>query len=101
PQPPATSTISLHDALPISTALTALQYSRQTDYRAFQRAYTKFRHPGNGYTYLGFNLKDPRFADRRVRQAFTYAINKREVIEGVRDRKSTRLNSSHGSISYA
>ena len=67
-----------------ATALTALQYSRQTDYRAFQRAYTKFRHPGNGYTYLGFNLKDSRFADRRVRQAFAYAINKREVIEGVR-----------------
>jgi len=67
-----------------ATALTALQYSRQTDYRAFQRAYTKFRHPGNGYTYLGFNLKDSRFADRRVRQAFAYAINKREVIDGVR-----------------
>ncbi len=67
-----------------ATGLTALQYSRQTDYRAFQRAYTKFRHPGNGYTYLGFNLKDSRFADRRVRQAFAYAINKREVIDGVR-----------------
>ena len=67
-----------------ATVLTALQYSRQTEYRAFQRAYTKFRHPGNSYTYLGFNLKDPRFADRRVRQAFAYAINKREVIDGVR-----------------
>ncbi len=67
-----------------ATTLTALQYSRQTEYRAFQRAYTKFRHPGNGYTYLGFNLRDPRFADRRVRQAFAYAINKREVIDGVR-----------------
>jgi len=67
-----------------ATTLTALQYKRQTDYRAFERAYTKFRHPGNGYTYVGFNLKDPRFADRRVRQAFAHAINKREVIDGVR-----------------
>jgi peptide/nickel transport system substrate-binding protein len=67
-----------------ATSLTALQYSRQTDYAAFQSAYRKFRHPGNGYTYLGFNLKDPRFADRRVRQAFAYAINKRDVIDGVR-----------------
>jgi len=65
-------------------SLTALQYTRQTNYRAFERAYTKYRHPGNGYTYLGFNLKDPRFADRRVRQAFAYAINKREIIDGVR-----------------
>jgi len=52
--------------------------------RAFDLAYKKFSHPGNGYTYIGFNLKDPRFADRRVRQAFAHAINKREVIEGVR-----------------
>src|SRR5260370_14510227 len=43
-----------------------------------------FRPPGNGCTYLGFNRRDARFADRRVRQAFAYAINKREVIDGVR-----------------
>ena len=66
-----------------AAGLTALQYGRQTDYPAFKHAYTKFRHPGNGYTYLGFNLKDKRFADRRVRQAFAHAINKRELIDGV------------------
>ena len=66
-----------------ATSLTALQYSRQTDYPAFKQAYHKFRHPGNGYTYLGFNLKDPRFADRRVRHAFAYAINKQDVMDGV------------------
>jgi peptide/nickel transport system substrate-binding protein len=67
-----------------AASLTALQYSRQTNYRAFEHAYTKFRHPGNAYTYIGFNLKDPRFADRRVRQAFAHAINKREIMAGVR-----------------
>jgi len=66
-----------------SAALTALQYKRQTDYPAFARAYTKFHYPSNAYTYFGFNLKDPRFADRRVRQAFAHAINKRELIDGV------------------
>ena len=64
--------------------LTALQYQRQTSYPAFRQAYQRFRHPGNAYTYVGFNLKDPRFADRRVRQAFAYAIDKRQVMEGVR-----------------
>src|SRR5258705_98841 len=29
------------------------------------------------------NLRDARFADRRVRQAFAQAINKRDLIEGV------------------
>jgi peptide/nickel transport system substrate-binding protein len=63
--------------------LTAFQYARQTDYPAFHKAYDKFRYPSPFYTFLGFNLKDPRFADRRVRQAFAYAINKRELIDGV------------------
>ncbi len=38
---------------------------------------------GNGYTYLGFNLKRKPFNDKRVRQAINYAINKEEVIKGV------------------
>jgi len=63
--------------------LTAIQYARQTDYPAFKQDYNKFRYPGSGYTYFGFNLKDPRFADRRVRQALAHAINKPELIEGV------------------
>jgi peptide/nickel transport system substrate-binding protein len=66
-----------------AAALTALQYKRQTEYPAFKKAYNKFRYPSNGYTYLGFNLKDPRFADKRVRQAFAHAINKEELIDGV------------------
>ncbi len=64
--------------------LTGIQYARQTEYPAFRKAYHKFRYPASDYTFLGFNLKDPRFADRRVRQAFAHAINKQELIDGVR-----------------
>ena len=64
-------------------SLTAIQYARQTEYPAFRKAYRKYRYPSSAYTYFGFNLKDPRFADRRVRQAFAHAINKQELIEGV------------------
>ena len=64
-------------------SLTALQYKRQTEYPAFQKAYNKFRYPGSGYTYLGFNLKDPRFADRRVRLALAHAVNKQALLDGV------------------
>ena len=63
--------------------LTAFQYARQTDYPAFRKAYHKFKYPSAFYTFLGFNLKDARFADPRVRHAFAYAINKRELIDGV------------------
>ncbi len=63
--------------------LTAIQFKRQTDYPAFNKAYKKYQYPGNAYTYLGFNLKDPRFADRRVRRAFAHAIDRQELIDGV------------------
>ena len=63
--------------------LNAIQYTRQTDYPKFNRLYNKFRYIPFSYLYLGYNLEDPRFADRRVRQALTYAINKKELIDGV------------------
>jgi|HubBroStandDraft_4_1064222.scaffolds.fasta_scaffold87733_2 peptide/nickel transport system substrate-binding protein len=66
------------------STLTGIQYARQTEYPAFRKAYHKFRYPASDYTFLGFNLKDPRFADRRVREAFAHAINKQELIDGVR-----------------
>jgi peptide/nickel transport system substrate-binding protein len=66
-----------------AAGLTALQFKRQTEYPAFRKAYHKYEYPANAYTYLGFNLKDPRFADRRVRQAIAHAIDKRELIDGV------------------
>jgi peptide/nickel transport system substrate-binding protein len=64
-------------------SLTALQYARQTQYPAFEKAYHKFRYAIGSYTYFGFNLKDKRFADRRVRLAFAHAINTQEMLDGV------------------
>jgi peptide/nickel transport system substrate-binding protein len=63
--------------------LTPIQYRRQTDYPAFRRSFNRYRYLANGYAYLGFNLLDPRFQDKRVRQAMAYAINKQEIIQGV------------------
>ncbi|MHB9073805.1 MAG: peptide-binding protein [Desulfobaccales bacterium] len=63
--------------------LTPMQYTRQTAYPKFDRLYKKYRYMPFSYIYLGYNLRDPRFADRRVRQALTHAINKSELIDGV------------------
>jgi peptide/nickel transport system substrate-binding protein len=63
--------------------LTPLQYRRQTAYPKFERLYQKYRYVAFSYVYLGYNLEDPRFADRRVRQALTHAINREEIIQGV------------------
>ena len=63
--------------------LTPLQYTRQTDYPKFNRMYQQIPLHPFSYIYLGYNLEDPKFADLRVRQALTYAINKKEIIDGV------------------
>jgi peptide/nickel transport system substrate-binding protein len=64
-------------------SLTALQYTRQTQYPAFEKGYNKYRYAAGSYTYFGFNLKDKRFADRRVRLAIAHAINTQELLDGV------------------
>jgi peptide/nickel transport system substrate-binding protein len=63
--------------------LTPLQYRDQTNTKFFQENYRKFRYPSFAYTYLGFNLKHPWFSDKRVRQAFAYAIDKEEIVKAV------------------
>lgn len=63
--------------------LTPFQFRRQTEDNFFKINFQKFRYPVFAYTYLGYNLKDPRFSDRRVRQAISYAIDKKEIIDGV------------------
>jgi peptide/nickel transport system substrate-binding protein len=63
--------------------LTPPQYKLQANTEFFDKYFQKFRYPSFGYTYLGYNLLDPMFSDKRVRQAITYAINKKDIIEGV------------------
>ncbi|WP_420263743.1 peptide-binding protein [Candidatus Magnetominusculus dajiuhuensis] len=61
--------------------VTPIQYKRQTDSPYFNAHFNKYRYPVFSYTYLGFNLKHPFFADKRVRQAIAYAIDKEEIID--------------------
>jgi peptide/nickel transport system substrate-binding protein len=63
--------------------LTPLQYTRQTENNLFKENFNKYQYLSFAYTYLGYNLKNPLFTDKRVRQAISYAINKNEIINGV------------------
>jgi peptide/nickel transport system substrate-binding protein len=40
--------------------------------------------PGTDYAYLGFNLRDPVLADRRVRQAIGFAIDRQAIVDHLR-----------------
>jgi peptide/nickel transport system substrate-binding protein len=55
------------------------QYRRMSEV-PFLNIYSQ---PGFSYTYLGYNLKNPLFQDKRVRQAFTHAINREEIVQYV------------------
>ena len=64
-----------------SSSLAPLEYKRQTDTAFFNEKYRKFRYPSFGYTYLGYNLENPLFADQRVRHAIGLAVDKKEIID--------------------
>ncbi|NPA03657.1 MAG: peptide ABC transporter substrate-binding protein [Epsilonproteobacteria bacterium] len=61
-------------------SLSPLQLERQID-SSFKEFYNIFEMPSNGYTYLGFNLKNPKFQDKRIREALNLAINRQELID--------------------
>lgn len=63
------------------TDLSPIDYSFKTNTKQFRNRFAKFRFPGPGYTFLGYNLKHPLFTDQRVRIALDYAVNKEEIIK--------------------
>jgi peptide/nickel transport system substrate-binding protein len=63
--------------------LTPPQYKLQANTEFFREYFQKFRYPAFSYTYVGYNLLDSKFKDRRVRRALTHAINKKDIIDGV------------------
>ena len=66
-----------------SAGLTPLQFIRQIHTPFFDRKYKTYRWAGLQYTYLGYNLKNSLFQDKRVRQALAFAIHPDEMIHGV------------------
>jgi peptide/nickel transport system substrate-binding protein len=63
--------------------LTPLQYSRQTDTQWFKENFNKYKYLTFAYSYLGYNLQDWKFKDKKVRQALTTAINRESIVQGV------------------
>jgi peptide/nickel transport system substrate-binding protein len=63
--------------------LTPEQYSRQIDTPKFKNYYNVYKTDDLAYVYIGWNLLNPLFQDKRVRQALTMAIDRQSVIENV------------------
>ena len=63
--------------------LTPLQYMRQTGGQWFQDNFVRYKYLSFSYNYLGYNLQDWKFKDKKVRQAITTAINRQGIVDGV------------------
>ncbi len=62
--------------------LSPIQYKYESNGKGFNSKFKKYIHPSLSFTFLGYNLLDPLFKNVKVRQALSYAINKKEIIKG-------------------
>ena len=77
---PTTSFLMLGQQKLDIDGLTPLQVDRQIDSR-FKQKYKVFETTSFAYTYLGFNLKNKKFANPKIREALSLAINRQEIID--------------------
>ncbi len=61
-------------------SLTPLQLERQID-SDFKRRFSIYESPSHSYSYMGFNLKNPKFQNPLVRRALSLAINREELAQ--------------------
>lgn len=61
--------------------LRPIQWTRQTGSQKFNRQFAKYTFYTPNYGYVGWNLRRPYFADKRVRRALSLLINRKEILE--------------------
>ncbi|MCK4851496.1 MAG: peptide-binding protein [Candidatus Omnitrophica bacterium] len=66
-----------------SMQLNPYQYRYRSDTPEFKERINRYLYLAPSYTYIGYNFKDPILKDKKVRQALSHAINKREIIDAV------------------
>ncbi len=60
--------------------LDPLQIERQID-QDFRDHFSIYEEPSMSYTYMGFNLKNPKFQNPKVREAISLAIDRKEMVD--------------------
>jgi len=62
-------------------SLRPIQWEKQTNNKRFHENFMKLKYYLPSYTYIGWNLRRPLFADKRVRQAMTMLIDRETILE--------------------
>lgn len=60
-----------------------------------------YRFPTNGYGYVGFKNDDPKYSDKRVRQALIHALNRKDVVEAVYGPFANVINIPQSKVSWS
>ena len=60
--------------------LTPIQVNRQLD-QSFHNSFSVYEKPSFGYSYLGFNLQNKKFKNKKIREAISLAINRKEIAD--------------------
>jgi len=60
--------------------LSPIQIDRQINDK-FKKNYNIYERPSFSYSYLGFNLENEKFKDKKIRQALSLAINRKELVD--------------------
>ncbi len=66
-----------------SMELNPYQFLYRSETPEFRERVKKYRYLSRSYTFVGYNLNDPILGDKRVRQALSYAINEKDLIDSV------------------
>lgn len=59
------------------------QWIHRTEAPEFKDKYDKFTYPAQAYSFIGYNLRNPLFADRRVRQALTMLVDRERILREI------------------
>ncbi len=77
------------------------QWVRESEKEEFLSRFHRFKYPSFSFTYIGYNLDNELFSDRRVRQAISYAVNKDEIIEAALSGLGTPATGPYPPVSWA
>lgn len=65
------------------SALTPIQWERQTNTPSFQENFDKLSYFAPNYSYIGWNSKRPFFADKQVRTALTHLVDRELILNKI------------------
>ncbi len=77
---PTTAFLMLKQNMLDVGGLTPIQVDRQIDEK-FKKDYKIIEKPSFGYTYMGFNLKKQKFKNKKIREALSLALDRKQMVD--------------------